>query len=262
MKPDRNPRFANLRSVTYLDLERLAALDPTAYQTRDPYPFVNPENLLYEDAFRKLVENLPPVELFDRIEGKQRAHGQTPHDRLALEYEDGLPLPSPWQEFIDELREGPYVDTLCRLVGVPDIELRFHWHWATHGNSVSPHCDAKQKFGSHIFYLNTEDDWDATWGGETLVLDDKGRFSRNSAPDFDAFDSVVHAEALGNRSFIFTRRGDSWHGVKEIACPEGAYRKVFIVVLNKPKLARRLKTMVGFSAPRGRQPAATPVQPT
>ncbi len=127
-------------------------------------------------------------------------------------------------------------------MGVPALELRFHWHWATNGNSVSPHCDAKRKLGSHIFYLNTEEDWDASWGGETIVLDDGGRFSRNSAPEFDDFDREIHAEAMGNRSFIFTRRGDSWHGVKEIHCPEGRYRKVFIVVLNKPTLGRRLLT--------------------
>ena len=47
-RPDWNPRFANLPAVAYLNLERLEALDPTAYQTRDPYPFVNPEGLLAE----------------------------------------------------------------------------------------------------------------------------------------------------------------------------------------------------------------------
>jgi hypothetical protein len=230
--------------VTYLDLERLEALDPVAYQTRDPFPFVNPEGLLREDAYQKLVENLPPIEMFEEVHGKTRAHGQMPHDRLALEYEDGLPLPSPWQEFIDELRAGPYLKLLCRLVGVPDIALRFHWHWATRGNSVSPHCDAMKKYGSHIFYLNTKDDWDPAWGGETLVLGDAGRFRRNSAPAFEDFDEVIHADAGENRSFIFTRRGDSWHGVQEITCPEGAYRKVFIVVLDKPGWRSRLARLI------------------
>jgi hypothetical protein len=129
---------------------------------------------------------------------------------------------------------------------VPDLELRFHWHWATTGNSVSPHCDRKRKLGSHIFYLNTEDDWDPAWGGETIVLDDGGRFTRNSAPEFEDFDHAIHANALGNRSFIFTRLGNSWHGVEEIRCPEGAYRKVFIAVINRPRLARRVR---GWIAP-------------
>jgi hypothetical protein len=231
--------------VGYLDLKRFEALDPIAYQTRNPYPYVNPQGLLNAEAHRKLIEALPPLELFTKIEGKKRSHGQKPHDRYALEYEDGLPLPAPWQEFIDELRAGPYLGLLCRLTGVPDLDLRFHWHWATAGESVSPHCDAKRKLGSHIFYLNSDDEWDPSWGGETLVLDDKGRFSRDSSPEFEDFDDVIHAEALGNWSFIFTRRGNSWHGVKEITCPEGSFRKVFIVVLDKPGLKRRLTRMLG-----------------
>ena len=31
-------------------------------------------------------------------------------------------------------------------------------------------------------------------------------------------------------SFIFTRRGNSWHGVRAINAPEGVLRKVFILV--------------------------------
>jgi hypothetical protein len=142
-------------------------------------------------------------------------------------------------------------------VGVADLDLRFHWHWAGIGDSVSPHCDARRKLGSHIFYLNTHEDWDPSWGGETLVLDDGGRFSRNSAPEFEAFDRIIHADAMGNRSFLFTRRGNSWHGVREIRCPEGARRKVFIVVIEKPRFLRRLRGRFGarfrdqrFSSPR------------
>jgi len=202
---------------------------------------VNPESLLRPEGYRRLIDDLPPLALFEEVYGKKRAHGQRPHDRLALEYEDGLPIPAPWQEFIDELRAGDYERILCGLVGVPRLDLRFHWHWATTGNSVSPHCDHKLKLGSHIFYLNTERDWDATWGGETLVLDDGGRFKRGSAPEFEDFDRAIPADATGNRSFLFTRRGNSWHGVREITCPEGAYRKVFIAVINKPPLARRIR---------------------
>jgi hypothetical protein len=230
--------------VPYLDLERLASIDPVAYQTREPYPFVNPEGLLRPEAYRRLVDNPPPRELFAEVFGKRRAHGQRPHDRLALEYEEGLALPTPWQEFIAELRESDYRRLLSRLIGVPHIELRFHWHWATTGNSVSPHCDRKLKLGSHIFYLNKEADWDPEWGGETIVLDDNGRFARNSAPEFEDFDRAIPADAMGNKSFIFTRRGNSWHGVREIHCPEGAYRKVFIVVINKPPLARRVRDWI------------------
>jgi hypothetical protein len=72
------------------------------------------------------------------------------------------------------------------------------------------------------------------------VLDDGGRFARSSAPEFEDFDRAIGSRALGNWSFLFTRRGDSWHGVKPLVCPEGRFRKVFIVVLNRPTWWRRL----------------------
>jgi hypothetical protein len=78
------------------------------------------------------------------------------------------------------------------------------------------------------------------------VLDDGGRFRADSAPDFEDFDLEIPSEAVGNRSFIFTRRGDSWHGVREIQCPEGQMRQVFIVVLNAEDLATRLRNLFYF----------------
>jgi hypothetical protein len=106
---------------------------------------------------------------------------------------------------------------------------------------VSPHCDAKRKLGSHIFYFNTEEDWDPAWGGGTVILDDAGRFDARSAPAFEDFVAFEPAQALGNHSLLFVRNGNSWHGVREIRSPQGALRKVFIVVIERASLAARLR---------------------
>ena len=58
------------------------------------------------------------------------------------------------------------------------------------------------------------------------------------------FDSIESTECLDNRSLIFRRRGNSWHGVSRLGCPDGHYRKVFIAVFEKPALATRLKRLV------------------
>jgi hypothetical protein len=50
----------------------------------------------------------------------------------------------------------------------------------------------------------------------------------------------VTAETMDNHSLIFGRRGNSWHGVREIRCPEGAFRKVFIVVFEDYRALRML----------------------
>ena len=227
--------------MSFLDYDRLDAISPEAFQSAHPYPWVNPAGLLTEEGYRSLYENLPDVGLFERRFGQQRKYGQQSHDRFALEYDEKLDLPKPWKDFVAELRAPAYQAWIRRMLGTNDIYMNFHWHYTPAGCSVSPHCDAKRKLGSHIFYFNTEEDWDPSWGGETLVLDDEGRFESDSAPAFEDFSASYGANALGNHSLLFARKGNSWHGVREITCPEGHLRKVFIVVLNSDSPLGRIK---------------------
>jgi len=218
--------------VSYLDFSRLDALDAETFRAMKPYPWVNPAGCLTPDGFRELRATLPAVEGFTRIFGKARSHGQRSHDRFALEYDDNVELAPPWREFIAELESDRYARFLRRMLGRGNLSISFHWHYTPNGCSVSPHCDAVHKLGSHIFYFNTEDDWDPSWGGETLVLDDHGRFDPKSAPAFEDFDVAAASSSLGNYSLLFTRGESSWHGVREIRCPPDRFRKVFIVVIN------------------------------
>ncbi len=229
--------------MRYLDDDRLAALDDAAFRDARPYPWVNPAGLLREDAFRQLRETLPPVEIFEASFGKARKHGQRSHDRYALSYREDLPIAEAWHDFVAELNGPDYRAFLRRMMGSDAFEPMFHWHYTPSGCEVSPHCDSWWKLGSHIFYFNTEDDWDPSWGGETVILDDQGRFSFRSAPEFADFDAAMGSQSLGNRSLLFVRNGRSWHGVRPIACPKGALRKVFIVVIKRRGVVERLRRL-------------------
>ena len=231
--------------MSYLDLERLAAIDAAAFQRRRPYPWVNPAGLLTAEGFAALQRTLPDLALFEPVIGKARKYGQQAHDRYTLEWRPGLALPRPWAEFVEEIRGDAYRAFLRRLLAGAPVALRLHWHYTPTGCSVSPHCDARRKLGSHIFYLNTEADWDPGWGGETLLLDDGGRLHSDSNPRFEDFDRIETPECLGNRSLIFQRQGNSWHGVREIRCPPDRLRKVFIVVFERRSLAGRLRQAFG-----------------
>ncbi len=228
--------------MMYLDLERMNPIDPLAFQSQTPYPWVNPAELLTKEGYGRLLDTLPDVSLFERHFGDSRKYGQQSHDRFTMEYRDDLEVRQPWREFIAELRGEDYRHFLCRLLGVRSVHLNFHWHYTPNGCSVSPHCDAKRKLGSHIFYLNTEKNWDPAWGGETLILDDGGRFGYKSAPRFEDFDRALGSVTLGNYSLLFARKESSWHGVRQIRCPEGALRKVFIVVINRWSLGREIRS--------------------
>ncbi|HEX5078466.1 MAG TPA: hypothetical protein VFV80_04895 [Geminicoccaceae bacterium] len=225
----------------YLDIDRLDAIDTHAFRSTSPYPWANPEGLLTAEGYRALLTNMPDISMFERKFGKQRRGDQAPHDRYSLEYTEGMAVPEPWQDFIDELRGDLYRRTIARLFDAKEPEFRFHWHYTPPGCSVSPHCDSRREHGSHIWYFNPEDEWDPSWGGDTLVLDDGGRFSPHSAPAFEDFERIIPCRSEGNRSAILERSERGWHGVKEITCPEGHMRKVFIVVVNPSSLYWRVR---------------------
>jgi hypothetical protein len=224
--------------MSYLNPAVMDAIDPAEFQARNPYPWVNPQYFIKPEAYGELLGSMPDISEFRAFFGKQRKHGQASHDRYVLDYERGMKLATPWRDFAEELCGDVYRDFVCRLLDVKQVRFRFHWHFTPTGGEVSPHCDSKGKIGSQIFYLNTAEDWQWDWGGETVVLDDGGRLSPDNAPAFEDFDAEYPAATEDNRSLIFGRRGNSWHGVRRITCPENYYRKVFIVVFEEHRPLR------------------------
>ncbi|MEP5763446.1 MAG: 2OG-Fe(II) oxygenase [Halieaceae bacterium] len=245
MSTEPGPRFIN---TSVLD-----AITTAEFQQRDPFPWVNPQYFVVPARWQELLDSMPDISSFRAFFGKQRKHGQGSHDRYVLDYEDGMELDPGWTEFIDELRGPAYRRFVCRLLGVKDVRFRFHWHFTPNGGEVTPHCDSKGKIGSQIFYLNTEQDWNRDWGGETVVLDDGGRIDADNAPGFEDFDAEYPAETADNRSLLFGRRGNSWHGVRRINCPDGHFRKVFIVVFEEHRplkmAGKKLRRLLTGQAP-------------
>jgi Rps23 Pro-64 3,4-dihydroxylase Tpa1-like proline 4-hydroxylase len=215
----------------YLEFDLLESIDTSTFQNQKPFPWINPQALIRPEAWLELERDLPGLEDFDERFDEARRAGQTPHDRYSLEYKDGLSIADSWQSFIDELRSDRYRSQICRLFDLKKVEFRFHWHYTPAGCSVSPHIDAVRELGSHIFYFNSPE-WQPSWGGQTLILDDRREYPRGSAPDLDAFESVIPADCSGNASLLFQGRDHGWHGVQKIECPKEHLRRVFIVIVN------------------------------
>ena len=229
--------------MEYLNHKILSGFNEKAFKHAQPYPWSSIDKCIHPDKYQELIDTLPNKEIFREVFGKKRKFGQMSHDRLALDYDSELPISDAWHAFVNELMSDQYREFIYRIAGTKNVELDFHWHYTPNGCSVSPHCDSNSKIGSHIFYLNTEQDWQSDWGGDTLILDDDGRFKRSSSPSFSDFHKYYKADSIGNRSLLFIRNGNSWHGVQEINCPADRLRKVFIVVIKKasPKtIARRI----------------------
>jgi hypothetical protein len=230
--------------MQYLHPEHIANVSAEAFRNQHPYPWTSiPEGLTQEGA-QRLRETLPDVGSFDRKVGVKRGHGQAPHDRYILHYRPGMDLPAPWREFIAELHGDLYQSFLQRLLGPHRFLLTLEWYYAWQGCAVSPHCDARRKLATHIFYFNTEEDWELDWGGQILMMDDEKRWKPHSAPSFDDLKVAASLVPRGNDSLFFQRTDHSWHGVRPLQCPPNHLRKLFIVTVNIPSFQvwwRRLR---------------------
>jgi hypothetical protein len=244
--------------MQYLNESCLTGLSDESFRNQRPYPWVNIQNPLSQAAFEELRKTLPDIGLFDKKVGVKRAHGQGYHDRALLHYRPGLPLARPWQEFIAEIQGNVYDTFIRRMLGRPAgkrIIMTMEWYYGWQGCGVSPHCDAQRKLATHLFYFNTEADWETAWGGNILIMDDEGRRKAHSAPEFDDLKVAASLDPRGNGSLLFMRTEHSWHGVRPLQSPPGPLRKLFIVTLNQPTL------QVWWRRLRGKDPDGYPIGP-
>jgi hypothetical protein len=218
----------------YLNRAVLDGVAADAFRARQPYPWTNLESTLTPQGYEALRLSMPDTSQADKQVGVKRAYRQGPHDRFLLHYRPGVEIAQLWKEFLAEL-EGPvYQDFLKRVLGPKTFIPTFEWYYAWEGCAVSPHCDAVRKLATHIFYFNTEADWDPNWGGEILIRDSERRFKAHSGPAFDDLKVAASLRPGGNGSLLFQRTPHSWHGVRPLQCPQGKLRRLFIVTINVP----------------------------
>jgi hypothetical protein len=233
----------------FIDYEYLQSFNQKKFLENKPFPWYNFSNFLTQEGFQQLLQNFPTLELFEKHEGLKRVYGQRPHNRYYLAYgtsvyhqinrqDEGVidckHLPRSWQMFIKELETSQiYQNFIKSLFEVADFQIRYAWHIGVTNSEVSPHKDAEQKIGTHIFYFNTSDDWETSWDGSTLVLGNKLKDSMN--PDFSDFTTVIPTQFTNNHSFLFKNTFKAWHGVKPLTCPKGKYRRLFNVIFEFPQ---------------------------
>jgi hypothetical protein len=246
-------------SETFIDYELLRAFDADGFKSRAPFPWHNLRGFLRAEGFRALYDDFPPLELFEYHSDIRRAHGQRPHNRYYLAYENSIyhkeaesgvirhrQLPAAWQRFMDELESSDeYHGFVRRALGVPAFITRHAWHVGSQGSEVSPHVDVAKKLGTHILYFNTSDEWNPEWGGATLVLGGKQTDAMN--PDFRDFETRDEARIVDNHSFLFKNTPNAWHGVSALTCPPGSYRRLFNIIFEAPagrRLLARARTLL------------------
>ena len=237
----------------FLDAAALRDFPDATFTRREPFPWYNFSRMLSPEGFDALYQDFPPLSLFEKHIGMERDGGQRPHDRYYLAYESSIygkkesdepgvvrdaDLSPAWRQFMGELQnDAEYRKFSERLLEQTGLTTRYAWHVGFAGSEVSPHRDADNKIGTHIFYFNTADDWDDSWGGATLVLGGKKSDAPN--PDFTDFATESAAEIRDNHSFLFKNTPVAWHGARALTCPPGRYRRLFNVIFEDNENQKR-----------------------
>ena len=224
--------------MQYLNPKVIDGVSAEAFQQNKPYPWAHMQDTLTQEGWDQLRATLPDMADFQRMVGVKRSYGQAPHNRGILHYQDGMQVAEPWKKFIEELNGSAYASFLRRMLGVStetELILTLEWYYAWQGCSVSPHCDARRKLATHIFFFATDEDWPREWGGDVLMYDDERRYKAHSAPGFDDLKVAAALDLRKNGSLLFQRTDHSWHGVRPLTPPNpDVYRKLFIVTVNIP----------------------------
>ncbi len=227
---------------TFLNYELLRTFRIKDFTDQQPFPWFNFSEFLTPEGFEELYRTFPSLSLFEQHQGMERVYGQRPHNRYYLALERSIygtkngpglvdrdVLPESWQHFVDELESSnEYKDFINKAFDVSQFTTRYAWHVGVNGSEVSPHCDGDSKLGTHIFYFNTDQDWNEDWGGQTLVL--TGKTVDNLNPDFSDFEGAISTRLNNNSSFLFKNTDNAWHGVKPLNCPPDTYRRLFNVI--------------------------------
>ncbi|MBD0285836.1 MAG: 2OG-Fe(II) oxygenase [Flavisolibacter sp.] len=206
-------QIINLERFSY----RLNELE-TAYQSAQPYPHIQIDNFLEEEAAIRAMNEFPGVTdegWIHYVHVNEKKHGLNKMDRL----------PPFIRQVIEQLNTPEFCEFLSELTGIPNLLpdemleggglhqsgrggfLNIHADFTVH-----PHKRHWRRRVNLLVYLNQ--DWKPEYRGELELWEkDMSRCVQSILPVF-------------NRAVIFNTDEDSYHGLPDpIQCPEDMTRK-------------------------------------
>ena len=105
-----------------------------------------------------------------------------------------------------------------RRNGARTLSTRFEFSMLpSTGGYIKPHTDAPQKLITLVVSMVRPDEWDASWGGGTTVLQPKDETLSfnwmNRQAEFDAMETLDSLPFHPNQCVVFVKTFNSWHAV-------------------------------------------------
>jgi len=215
----------------------------------EPYPIGVARPAIDEATYRELVENLPPLDLYEYKpdKGGKYSLSQVNNPRQYRRFLAGSP---PWQAFYRFIKSPDFItgalDMLQRngfdlglpapgaaeriylaaralkrgnpIPHFPRLKARFEFSaMPVTGGNILPHTDHPKKLVTMVIPLLREGEWNKAWGGGTSVVwpKDKAKlFNRmNAYLDFADTECLKTFEFEPNQCLVFIKTNNSWHAV-------------------------------------------------
>ncbi len=220
----------------------------------DPFPIGCARPFMDESTYRDLVENFPPVELFESFqamgkEGEKYTLSEKENPKVYNTFVRSKPV---WRELHSWVKSNDFVyETLealrqrdvdlgyrrtsparrltkrlkNRWLGKPssgtDVPLRARFEFSAlpvDGGFLVPHTDAPTKILTIIVAMLKEGEWDPDFGGGTDVNRPKDphlNFNQlNKLARFEDMEVIDTFDLMPNQGVIFVKTFNSWHSVR------------------------------------------------
>lgn len=206
-------------------LDKLNPLDvdglTKAFRAAEPFPHLVLESFLEPAFARAVAASYPDFESATQV-GHQFAKV---NERRKVQVCDSKLFPPAVKQLADIVNGPEFVAMLSRITGIPNLLADDSFggggiHETAAGGWLDVHVDFNyfeprqwHRRLNLLVFLNEE--WPEAWGGELELWDaDVKRCHRSVLP-------------LLNRAVVFETSQISYHGVQQIRCPDGVYRKSF-----------------------------------
>lgn len=215
----------------------------------EPFPIGMTRPALDAAAYRELVENFPPVELFEFKPAKGGKYSLSQVNNGA-NYRRFIAGSEPWRRFHAYIKSPAFIDDALGMLKAHNLDLgypppgigeqvylklralkrgnpvphfprlkaRFEFSaMPVTGGNILPHTDHPKKVITMVIPMLPEDAWDDAWGGGTAMVwpRDKTRiFNRvNGYLNFDEVEPIKTFPFEPNQCLVFIKTNNSWHAV-------------------------------------------------
>jgi len=241
---------------------RLISINPTFFYR--PFPYGTLAEIFDKETFGKLVATFPPLDLFRRMDalGKKHSLSEINNRKQYFRYLEECPE---WNNVYREVKSDgflirvlsalkdhhidPMIDDYMpyrysglkgtlrqiRSLNFPRFaRARFEFaSMQANGGCILPHTDSTTKVITLVMNMNFEDEWDESYGGETVICEPIDEsLTYNLANEYFTFDQIREVARIPMRDCggsIFIKTFNSWHCVFPMVGPPDAMRNTITI---------------------------------